>query len=264
LSAFAKAKAELGVQLVERWILARLRHHSFFSLGELNQCIRALLKELNTRPFKQLPGNRRQAYERLDRPALKALPLHPYRYVDIKPVKVNIDYHVHYQRHHYSVPHHYVGQTLELHASESLITLYCRRQPVASHPRKHRPGFTTEAAHMPKRHCKQQQWTPGRLKHWARDLGPEVLGWVRAQLQHRDHPEQAYRSCLGLLSLSRAYPPDRLNAACRIANREALMRLKQIKAILTSNRDRLPEPHNLPSVDLPQDHENIRGPNTFH
>ena len=93
------------MQIVERWILARLRHHSFFSLTELNQCIRALLEELNQKPFKQLPGNRRQAFEQLDQPALKPLPRHPYRYVDIKPVKVNIDYHVQYQRHHYSVPH---------------------------------------------------------------------------------------------------------------------------------------------------------------
>jgi hypothetical protein len=137
-----KAKAEIGVQLVERWILARLRHHSFFSLAEVNQCLRALLEELNVKAFKQLPGNRRLAFEQLDRPALKPLPAQPYRYVEIKPVKVNIDYHVQYQRHHYSVPHHYVGHTLELHASETLITLYYRRQPVASHPRKYRPGIT--------------------------------------------------------------------------------------------------------------------------
>ena len=130
-----KAKAEVGVQIVERWILARLRHHTFFSLAELNQCIRALLDELNQKPFKQLPGNRRQAFEQLDQPALKPLPRYPYRYVDIKPVKVNIDYHVQYQQHHYSVPHQYVGETLELHASDTLITLYFRQRSVATHAR---------------------------------------------------------------------------------------------------------------------------------
>ena len=91
-----------------------------------------------------------------------------------------------------------------------------------------------------------------------------MLGWVDAQLHHRDHPEQAYRSCLGLLSLSRAYPPERLNAACRIANRAGLRRLAQVKAILASNRDRLPESLSLPVSELPQDHENVRGPNDFH
>lgn len=258
-----KSKAEVGVQIVERWILARLRHHSFFSLAEVNQCIRALLEELNTKPFKQLPGNRRQAFEQLDRPALRPLPRHPYRYVDIKPVKVNIDYHVQYQDHHYSVPHQYVGEKLELHAGDTLITLYFRQRAVASHPRKHHPGTTTEASHMPKRHQKQHQWTPGRLKNWAQDVGPEVLIWVAEQLASKAHPEQAYRVCLGLLNLSRGYPADRLNGACRIANREGLLRLKQVKSILLSNRDRLPEQLSL-QTELPQQHENIRGPQSFH
>ncbi|MEJ1297524.1 MAG: IS21 family transposase, partial [Candidatus Sedimenticola sp. (ex Thyasira tokunagai)] len=258
-----KSKAEVGVQIVERWILARLRHHSFFSLAEVNQCIRALLDELNKKPFKQLPGNRLQAFEQLDKPALKPLPAHPYHYVDIKPVKVNIDYHVQYRQHHYSVPHQYVGETLELHASDTLVTLYFRQRQVASHPRKHQPGTTTEAAHMPKRHQKHQQWTPGRLKNWAKDIGAEVLVWVDHQLKVKTHPEQAYRVCLGLLNLSCEYPVERLNAACKIANRGGLLRLKQIKSILQSNRDKLPEQLDL-QADLPQDHENIRGPHNFH
>ncbi len=258
-----KAKAEVGVQIVERWILARLRRHTFFSLAELNQCIRALLVELNDRPFKQLPGNRRQAFEQLDKPALRPLPRQPYRFVDIKPVKVNIDYHVQYQQHHYSVPHQYVGETLELHAGEHLVTVYFRQQPVATHARAYRHGTTTEEAHMPKRHRKHQQWTPGRLKNWAKELGPEVLQWVTRQLNIKDHPEQAYRVCLGLLNLSREYPARRLEAACRIANREGLLRLRQITSILRSNRDQLPEQLELETA-LPQEHKNIRGPHHFH
>jgi transposase len=258
-----KAKAEVGVLVVERWILARLRHHTFFSLAELNQCIRALLDELNDRPFKQLPGNRRQAFAQLDQPALRPLPRQPYHYVDIKWATVNIDYHVEYEKHHYSVPHQYVGETLELHASTALVTVYFRGKPVATHARSHRPGITTEPGHMPKRHQKHHQWTPGRLKNWAKDIGPETLKWVATLLETRDHPEQAYRVCLGLLNLSREYPARRLDAACRIANREGLLRLKQIKSILRSNRDQLPEQLTLETL-LPQDHENIRGPKNFH
>jgi transposase len=258
-----KAKAEVGVQLVERWILARLRHHTFFALSELNQCIRALLEELNDKPFKQLPGNRRQAFEQLDQPALRPLPRHPYRFVEIKPVKVNIDYHVQYQSHHYSVPHQYVGETLELHAGEHLISVYFRQRQVAAHARAYRPGTTTESGHMPKRHRKHQQWTPGRLKNWAKAIGPEVLDWVSTQLETKDHPEQAYRLCLGLLNLSREYPAQRLDAACGIANREGLRRLKQISSILRSHRDQLPEQLTL-ETGLPQNHENIRGPHHFH
>ena len=258
-----KSKAEVGVQIVERWILARLRRHSFFSLAELNQCIAALLIELNQKPFKQLPGNRQQAFDTLDKPVLQPLPTHPYRYVAIKSVKVNIDYHVQYQQHLYSVPHQYVGERLELHAGEHLVSLYFQQRQVASHPPKHTPGTTTEATHMPERHRKHQQWTPGRLKQWARDVGPEVLRWVEMRLRSKAHPEQAYRVCLGLLNLSRDYPRQRLDRACRIANREGLDRLKHIKSILTANRDQLPEQLTL-TTELPQDHDNIRGPHHFH
>ena len=222
-----------------------------------------LLEELNNKPFKQLPGNRRQAFKQLDQPALRALPRHPYRFVEIKPVKVNIDYHVQYQSHHYSVPHQYVGETLELHAGEHLISVYFRQRQVAAHARAYRPGTTTAPSHMPERHRKHQQWTPGRLKNWARAIGPEVLDWVTTQLEIKDHPEQAYRLCLGLLNLSREYPARRLDAACGIANREGLRRLKQIRSILRSHCDQLPEQLAL-ETGLPQDHENIRGPHHFH
>ena len=258
-----KSKAEVGVQIIERWILMRLRRHTFFSLAELNQCITLLLEELNQKPFKQLPGNRREAFEQLDRPALKPLPRHAYRYVAIKPVKVNIDYHVQYEQHHYSVPHQYVGERLELHASDTLVTAYFRQQSVASHPRKRYPGTTTDPAHMPERHQKHQQWTPGRLKNWAGDIGPATLAWVSADLDARKHPEQGYRACLGLLSLSREYGSDRLERACVIAKQKGLSAIKQIKSLLKSNQDRLPEQADL-SIDLPQDHENIRGPHNFH
>ena len=176
-----KAKAEVGVQIIERWILAKLRHQTFFSLAELNHCIKALLQEVNNKPFKQLQGTRQSWFESIDKPALAPMPKRAYLFTDIKHVKVNIDYHVQYENHHYSVPHQYVGERLELHAGETLVQLYFRQQLVASHPRKHTYGFTTNPAHMPNRHRSQQQWTPGRLKNWARDIGPDTLVWVSEQ-----------------------------------------------------------------------------------
>ncbi len=258
-----KAKAEVGVQLVERWILARLRKQRFFSLQELNQYVSKLLEELNLKPFKQLAGNRKQAFEQLDKPALRPLPAHAYQYVEIKQVKVNIDYHIEYHKHLYSVPHQYVGETLELHAGENMISLYFRQQKVATHPRKHRPGTTTVGSHMPQRHQKHQKWTQGRLKTWAKDQGPNVLKWLERQLISKTHPEQAYRVCLGLLNLCKEYPTQRINDACGIANREGLYRLKHIKSILKSNLDQLPKQLALP-VTLPQHHGNIRGANHFN
>ncbi|MDZ7684261.1 MAG: IS21 family transposase [Gammaproteobacteria bacterium] len=260
-----KAKAEVGVQVVERWILVRLRRHTFFSLAELNQCIGALLVDLNARPFKRLPGNRRQAFERLDQPALQPLPRHPYEYVMIKTARVNIDYHVEHEDHHYSVPHELVGERVECHISQQIVRCYFKGKQVASHARGHRPGMTTVAAHTPVKHQKHHAWSPNRLEQWASDIGPNVLTWVRDRLTEKEHPEQAYRVCLGLLNLSRQYPVERIDAACRIANKHGMARLKQIKSILTSNRDQLPEHLAVDAGgELPQDHENIRGPRHYH
>lgn len=259
-----KSKAEVGVQIIERWILARLRHQTFFSLAELNQCIRALLVEVNNKPFKQLKGTRQQWFDSLDKPALLPLPKHAYQYTDIKTVKVNVDYHIQYDQHLYSVPHHLVGEKLELHAKEHLLELYFHNQRVTSHARQYRPGTTTVAEHMPNRHQKHHQWNAGRLMNWAKDLGDEVLLWVQAQLKQKPHEQQAYRVCLGLLNLSRSYPNHRLNNACAIANQNQLYRLKQVKSILHSNQDQLVTESQEQLTLLPQAHENIRGPESFH
>jgi len=259
-----KAKAEVGVQIIERWILARLRHHTFFSLAELNHCIKALLEDVNNKPFKQLKGTRQQWFESLDKPALAPLPKHAFQYTDIKRVKVNIDYHVQYDNHFYSVPHHLVGEKLELHAKDNLIELYFHNKRISSHARRFHPGMTTLSEHMPEKHEKHLKWTPARLMNWAKDIGDEVLLWVQTLLKQKQHEEQAYRVCLGLLNLSRTYAPARLNNACAIANQRHLYRLKQIKSILLSNQDQLlSEKKEQPSL-LPQSHENIRGPKNFH
>ena len=259
-----KAKAEVGVQIIERWILARLRHHTFFSLGELNVCIKVLLKEVNNKPFKQLKGTRQQWFDSIDRPALLPLPKQSYQYTDITTVKVNIDYHVQYEDHFYSIPHHLVGETIELHAKEYIIELYFHNQRITSHARKYYSGMTTVSEHMPVKHEKHHKWTPGRLMNWAKDIGDEVLLWVKTVINQRQHPEQAYRVCLGLLNLSRSYPAERLNKACLIANKNSLYKLKHIKDILQSNQDQL-LPENKESLPtLPQAHENIRGPESFN
>lgn len=259
-----KAKAEVGVQIIERWILARLRHHTFFSLAEVNLCIKALLIEVNNKPFKQLKGTRQQWFDSLDKPMLTPLPKHAYQYTDIKQVKVNVDYHIQYDEHLYSVPHQLVGEKISLHASDHLVELYFQNKRITSHARKYRVGMTTVPEHMPVKHEKHHKWTPGRLMNWAKDVGDEVLIWVKTLLQIKQHEEQAYRVCLGLLNLTKRYSVKRLNNACRIANNHSLYRLKNIQDILNTNQDKLPPTSPEQPSLLPQDHENIRGPKSFH
>jgi transposase len=259
-----KSKAEVGVQIIERWILARLRHHTFFSLHELNQCIRNLLVDVNNRPFKQLKGTRQQWFDDIDKPALRPLPKHRYEYTEIKQVKVNIDYHVQYDDRYYSVPHHLVGEKIELHAKSKTVEMYFHNKRVASHARSYNFGFSTVTEHMPTQHQKHHKVTQGSLMNWAKDIGDEVLTWVKAQLKRKAHPQQAFRVCIGALQLAKQYPPERLNKACFIANRHQLYRLQQLKDILLSNQDSLVTDLNQEPSTLSQTHENIRGPQSFH
>jgi hypothetical protein len=170
---------------------------------------------------------------------------------------------VQYDEHLYSAPHQLVGEKLELHATDNLITLYFQNKRIASHPRVHRRGVSTMPEHMPIRHEKHHKWNRGRLMNWAKDIGSDTLTWVVRLLDSKAHEQQSYRVCLGLLNLTRQYPPERINQACAIANQQQLDRLKNIKSILSSNLDTLvQEDDSLPA--LPQQHENIRGPNSFH
>lgn len=256
-----KAKAEVGVQLVERWILARLRHETFFTLAELNSRIRELLTELNLKPFQKLPGTRRSTFEQLDEPALRPLPKQAFEYAEFSKARVNIDYHIHCKGHYYSVPHQLVKKEVEVQATEHTVTVFCKGEVVACHPRKFTTGFTTQSAHMPERHSKHQEWTPERLLEWAKQLGLDVHWITQYLLNSREHPEQAYRSCLGLLNLKRDYGADRLNNACAHARKIKGYRLKNIRAILQSGKDKQPLQPEVKQTTLPlhDSHENVRG-----
>ena len=180
-----KSKAEVGVQVVERWILARLRHHTFFSLAELNGAIRELLTELNARPFQKLPGSRKSLFESLDKPALKPLPDSPYEYAEWKQAKPGIDYHVELDKRYYSVPYRWIGHVLDVRASASVVEVFHKGQRIASHPRSHTKLFSTLPQHMPSSHRQHSQWSPGRFLNWAKQIGPATLEVVKRQLQDR-------------------------------------------------------------------------------
>lgn len=245
--------------LVERWILARLRHRQFFSLAELNEAIAALVTELNERAFKTLPGSRRSQFETLERPALKSLPREPYRYTEIKAAKVGIDYHVGFAKQFYSVPHQLVGQSVSIQATDRLVTIFHQHRQVAQHARSHAVGgYSTREDHMPANHRGQSRWTPQRLQRWGHRLGTGVGGFVEALLAERDHPEQGYRACLGLLSLSRDHGAERLDQACHQALRLASVRVKTVDNILRHRREQYALPIEEPPTTGPE-HDNVRG-----
>jgi transposase len=257
-----KAKVENAVLLVSRWILARLRNQIFFSLDELNREIRRLLDRLNDKPFQKLPGSRRSLFESLDRPAMKPLPAERYNYVEWKRVRVNIDYHVELDRHYYSVPHALVGKQLDMRIGANTVELFHQHQRVASHRRAHRPGHhTTVAQHMPASHREYARWTPQRLLSWAKTVGPATAQLVDAILSSRRHPQQGFRSCLGILRLAKSFGDQRLEAACRRALAIGAHSYRSVHSMLKQGLDREPLPATEPAAPdrTPIHHRFIRG-----
>lgn len=213
-----KAKAENAVLVVERWILARLRHHTFFGLHELNAAITLLRQELNDRPFKKLPGNRRSQFEQLDKPALQPLPAQRYQLAEFKKARVHLDYHVELEGHYYSVPYTLIKQEIELRFTAATVECFYHGKRIASHARHYQKGsHTTLTEHMPKAHQKHLGWTPGRFLNWALEIGSSTRDLVKHLLTNRPHPEQGFRSCMGLLNLAKRYGATRLEQACKRA-----------------------------------------------
>ena len=259
-----KAKAEVGVQVVERWILAALRNRQFFSLDELNTAIAGLLERLNQRPFKKLPGSRQSAFDSLDRPALRPLPEQPYVYAEWKKARVHIDYHVEVDGHYYSVPYQLVKKQLEVRLTARTVEFFHANQRVASHLRSmHKGRHSTQAEHMPKSHREHAEWTPQRLIRWAEQTGPNTAGVIRHILERRIHPQQGYRACLGILRLGKTHGEARLELACRRAISLGTCSYKSLESILRQGLENLPlAQQHLPL--LPDDHANLRGPGYYH
>jgi transposase len=254
-----KAKVESTVLLAQRWILARLRNRTFFSLPELNAAILELLEQLNSRPMQKIGKSRRELFEALDRPALRPLPAARYELARWKLCRVNIDYHVEVERHSYSVPYQLVHEEVEARFTASVVEVYHKGHRVASHPRRfdHQPA--TLAEHMPSSHRAHAEWTPSRLIHWAEKCGPATGRVVAGILESRPHPEQGYRACLGLMRLGRRYGDERLDAACERAEYLRSYSYRTVKNILAAAQDRLPLGDDSAADEATPAHDNIRG-----
>jgi len=259
-----KPKVEAAVLLVERWILARLRNRRFFSLAELNAAIEQLLVELNARSFKKLPGCRRSAFESIDRPALRPLPAARFELARWKRARVNIDYHVEFDGHYYSVPHRLVRTEVELRITSTTLEVIAGNRRLASHVLSSRRGHhTTLPEHMPASHRAHHEWTPQRLIAWGERIGAATAAVVRWQMDNRPHPEQGYRACLGLQRLAREFTAPRLEAACARALSIAAPTYRSVASILKSGLDRQPLAAAEPRSALPL-HDNVRGPDYYH
>jgi len=233
-----KAKVENAVQQTERWILAPLRDRTFFTIDELNEAIALKVEELDARVMKGPNASRRELFEEFDAPAMRALNMERYRFASWKRAKVAPDYHVEFEGHRYSVPHHLVATHIELRVSPQTLEVFHSGKRVCTHARSlSRRGFTTEPSHMPIAHREYAEWTPERLVGWALQTGPSTREFVEQMLAGKVHPQQAFRSCMGVISLAKTYSPQRLEAACARALRFRALGYRSVKTILEKGLD---------------------------
>ena len=258
-----KAKAEAGVQLVQRWILAALRKRTFFSLDELNKAIAELLTKLNSKPFRKISGSRVSLFAELDQPALTPLPAAQYQYSEWRYVRLGINYHAQVDDHFYSAPYQLRKEKLDARLTAFTVEFFHKHKRVASHMRSYKRGYTTVSEHMPKAHKEFADWTPERLINWAAQTGESTSMLVHTILAGKVHPQQGFNSCMGVISLSKRYGTERVEAASKRVLAIGGGSYTSLKSILANGLDSKPLPGQAPSK-APVMHPNIRGNSYYH
>jgi len=258
-----KAKAEAGVLVAERWIIAALRHRTFFRLEDLNHAIRELLEKLNHRRFKKRDGSRASVFENIEHAAMLPLPAEPFDMSQWSHARVNIDYHIAFDHNFYSVPYRLTEEPVEVRSTPTTVEIFHKGERVASHPRgRGRDQAITQSEHRPKSHQAHLEWTPTRMVHWAEQIGPNTARLIERILSDKPHPEMGYRSCLGIIRLAERYSANRMEAAALRALESNACRFKSVESILKNSLDQQPFTQ-LPSLPPPPPHDNIRGGEYF-
>jgi transposase len=253
-----KAKVESAVSIIERQILAPLRHVTFTSIGEINSAIAKRLVLLNNQSFQKMKTSRRELFELIDKPVLKPLPPSRYQYAEWKKAKIHIDYHFVFDDHFYSVPYQHVRHAVEIRSTAKTVECFYKGQRIAVHARSYkRYGFTTLAEHMPKAHQEQAKYSVSHIRIWAKKIGKQTMDFTEHMMKSRAFPQQAFRACYGLLRLSERYGEDRLEKACTKALIIRATRYQQVELILKNKLEEVPVNQST-TVQLPK-HNNIRG-----
>ena len=260
-----KAKAEQAVLHIERQILAKLRNRTFFSVYELNEAIKPLLEEINSKQFQKLPGSRKSQFETLEKVTLKALPAIPYVFAEWKKAKPGIDYHIALDGHYYSVPYTLIQKKLDVRYTQNTVEVFYKSKRVASHKRSYQKGgSTTLTEHMPKAHQEHAKWTPHRIISWAKNNGESTAKLAEQIIAGRKHPQQGFRSCLGIIRLGKSYGNERLEKACQRALTIGAYSYKSVQSILKNSLDQVALPVKQPQHHVTErNHEYVRGQNYF-
>lgn len=256
-----KAKVENGVRFAQSCILGRLRKHTFFSLTEANAAISEALVRINTHVMRRLGVSRQHLFETVERAALSSLPVEEYEFAEWRFARVSTDYHVEFKDFFYSVPHSLIRQQVDIRATARGIEIFHRGKRVAAHQRRYGGSrYGTDPAHMPSSHRRYAEWTPERFRRWGASIGPQTEGLIIAILASRPHPEQGFRTCLGILRLYREIHPERAEAVSARAIEIGGLTCKTVTSLLTTYKT---ASHSAEPAAV-MEHANLRGPGYFH
>lgn len=263
-----KAKAENGVLIVERWIMFRLRKQLFTSLSALNEAVKALLLEVNNRPFKKLPGSRHASFESIDLPAMRSLPNTPFVYAEFCRVRVGVNYHFNHKDYLFSVPYSLSGKQVELRITVNTIEVLYQYKRVASHVRDPNKRVTTNPDHMPEAHRQFARWQTEDLFLWAEQTGNHVLAFSQKLMPSIHIQAQSYRASLAIKKLAKEFGETRLNAACErlLAISTNDIRIDALTRLRSILRNRLDQ-QVITESDLNEatfNHPNVRGADYYH
>ena len=258
-----KAKVEAGVRFAQSYILGRLRRQTFFSLAECNEAIALVMKRMNERPMRKLGVSRRELFEKIERAALDDLPAEDWEFAEWCRARVNLDYHIEVHDFLYSVPHALIRCEVDVRVTARTVEIFHRGQRVGAHQRRYMGArHGTDPEHMPSSHRRYAEWSPDRFRRWAAKIGPNTEALIVAVLASRPHPEQGFRTCLGILRSYRGVDPARVEVVSARALELGALNCKSIASLLTQKRDR-PPPNDAGQVSL-FDHANVRGPGYYH
>ena len=256
-----KPVVESNVLHMQRFIFGRLRNRTFFSLADLNEAVWEALELYNDRPMQQYKKSRSERFELLDKPYAKPLPSSPFEFTQVKyDVRVAPNYHIEFDKHYYSVPHEIAREYVDVYQINNILEIYHDGNHICRH-RKEQPNYryTTKNEHMPSNHKFVKGWSAPWFIAQAHKTGAATAELVTRVMQNRKHPEQGFRTAMGLLSLSKKYPKERVEKAAERALYFGNLTCKAMKAILEQGLEEQSIPQKQNQNKKTVLHENIRG-----
>lgn len=256
-----KSKVELGVKAIQRWILMKLRHHTFFSVEQLNEEINKLLDLYNEKKVRRFNKSRTELFEILDKPYLHPLRANKYIYKEFKKATVGIDYHIELLGNGYSVPYIYLGKKVDVTYSSTSVVISLDGNVIAHHKRLFQPYVdSTVKEHMPAQHQYQyEKWNSRRILHWANSLGTFTTALMKRIMDSKGHEVRAYKSCIAILSFSKNYGKEEIEMVSKVALESNILKVSAIESMLKTKSYLYYLQQTSANNPCLNSHENIRG-----